>query len=196
MTQSARRRQSQAIDANVLKQLDTLAPVDGHHPVMASRSLLDVEVRYLDERGDWVPGPRADVDAAAAMQGRPVRTFPTQKGQRNYPGLFWSGTTGRVLAYESQRDRLWLADFDTSVTAIASQPFGICGRDGSARRRRVPDFPFRTDAGYVVVDSKLEPLLTDSGVAEVLDWVPPPRTAPCGDPPPRSPGGRGLATIR
>jgi len=37
------------------------------------------------------------VDAAALRSGRPVRTFPTYKGQRNYPGLLWTATTGSLV---------------------------------------------------------------------------------------------------
>jgi len=42
---------------------------------MASRGLLDVEVRYLDERGDEVTGPLAGVDVEAVVAGRPVRPW-------------------------------------------------------------------------------------------------------------------------
>ena len=42
---------------------------------MASRGMLDVEVRYLDERGDEVTGPLAGVDVEAMAAGRPVRPW-------------------------------------------------------------------------------------------------------------------------
>ena len=41
---------------------------------MASSRLGAVEVRYLDERGDWVCGPLADVAAGAVVLGRPGRS--------------------------------------------------------------------------------------------------------------------------
>lgn len=140
---------------------------------MASRSELEVEVRYLDERAGWVIGPLSGVNSSAVVQGRPVRSFPTYIGQRNYPGLLWSATTGTLLGYESllERDRLLLADFDPKVTAIASQPFWICGRDGRELRRHVPDFLLRTDVAFVVVDVKPEPLLDEPDLAAVLDWA-------------------------
>ena len=39
---------------------------------MASGGLLDVEVRYLDERGEEVTGPLAGVDVEAVVAGRPL----------------------------------------------------------------------------------------------------------------------------
>lgn len=86
---------------------------------------LDVEVRYVDERGDAVAAGLAEVDAEAVVAGRPVRRFPTYRSQSNYPGWLWSVTMGRLVGYESllERDRLWLADFDPTVRGIASQPF-------------------------------------------------------------------------
>lgn len=57
---------------------------------MASRGLLDVEVRYLDEHGDAVAGRLDGVDAEAVVAGRPVRRFPTHRNQSNYPGWLWS----------------------------------------------------------------------------------------------------------
>jgi hypothetical protein len=55
----------------------------------------------------------------------PVRSFPSYKGQRNYPGWYWSATMGRRVGFESwvERDHLVALDFDPAVTAVASQPF-------------------------------------------------------------------------
>ena len=91
-----------------------------------------VQLRYLDGGGQWVTTTLAKVDGAAVVRGRPVRAFPTYKGQRNYPGWLWTATTSSLIGYESllERDRVWLADFDPSVRWIASQPFWVSGRDG------------------------------------------------------------------
>jgi hypothetical protein len=35
----------------------------------------------------------------------PVRSFPSFKGQRNYPGWFWSSTMGRHVGFESWVER-------------------------------------------------------------------------------------------
>jgi len=140
---------------------------------MASPGPLEVEVRYRDERGGWVCGQLADVDAGAVVLGQPVRSFPTYKDQANYPGWLWSATMGRLIGYESllERDRLWLADFDPTVSRIASQPLWMSGRDGGVPRRHVPDFLLRTETGFVVVDVKPERMLADPRVSAALDWA-------------------------
>ena len=35
----------------------------------------------------------------------PVRSFPSVKGQRHFPGLRWSASTGRHVGYESVLER-------------------------------------------------------------------------------------------
>lgn len=112
---------------------------------MASPVLLEVEVRYLDELGGRVCGPLADVDAGAVVLGRLVRCFPTHGNQVNYPGWLWSATMCHLVGYESllERDRLWLADFDPTVSGISSQPLWMAGRDGGVPRRHVIEHPFR-----------------------------------------------------
>lgn len=77
----------------------------------------------------------------AIVGGLPVRVPPAYRGQRNYPGLFWAASNQRTLVYESllELDRLWLADFDPTVVAIATQPLQVRGRDGAALRSHVPD---------------------------------------------------------
>ena len=120
---------------------------------MPSGQPQDVQLRYLDGGGQWVTTTLAEVDGATVVRGRPVRAFPTYKGQRNYPGWLWTATTGSLIGYESllERDRVWLADFDPSVRWIASQPFWVSGRDGETLRRHVPDFLLDTTTGLVVV---------------------------------------------
>lgn len=147
-------------------------------PVILARVVrelfLDVECRFLDAGGVWCTITLGKVDGAEVVRGRPVRTMPTYRGQRNYPGLLWTATTGSLVGYESllERDRLWLADFDPSVRWVASQPFWLSGRDGSRIRRHVPDFLFEmSDGSYTVVDVKPKDLLAEPEVAEVLAWT-------------------------
>lgn len=80
---------------------------------------------------------------------------------------------GRLVGCESllERDRLWLADFDPTVSGIASQPLWMSGRDGSDPRRHVPDFLLRTETGFVVVDVKPARMLADPSVSAALDWA-------------------------
>lgn len=89
--------------------------------------------------------------------GRPVRRFPSYRGQRHYPGLYWSATMGRHVGYESwvERDHLVALDFDQAVTAVASQPFWLLWRSDRGERRHAPDFFARlSGGGAVVVDSR------------------------------------------
>lgn len=140
---------------------------------MAVEGSSRVELRFLDADDQWVSTDLGKVDGADVVRGRPVRTFPTYSGRRNYPGLLWCATTQTLIGYESllERDRLWLADFNPAVRWIASQPFWLSGRDGSTLRRHAPDFLLQTATGYTVVDVKPEPLLEEPSVAEVLAWT-------------------------
>ena len=90
----------------------------------------EVELRYTSDEGE---------DAARIGKGRPVRGFAWFAGMRHYPG-WWSSTMGDLVGYESllERDRLLLADFDPDVVAIASQPFGLTGRDEDADANTCP----------------------------------------------------------
>lgn len=99
---------------------------------------------------------------------------PTYRGQINYPGLFWSATTGGLLIYESLLDveRLWFADFDIGVTWIATQPFKITGRVGGKSRRHIPDLMLRLGDGQIrIVDVKPASRVDLPDVAAVFDWT-------------------------
>lgn len=95
-------------------------------------------------------------------------------GQRNYPGLFWASSNQRTLVYESllELDRLWLADFDRTVVAIATQPFQVTGSDGAALRSHVPDILLVHDDGRVtLVEVKPTRLLDRQQVRAQFDWT-------------------------
>ena len=103
---------------------------------------------------------RVSLAALAAVRledGRPVRSFPSYRGQRNYPGWYWSATMGRRIGFESwvERDHLVALDFDPAVTAVASQPFWLLWQAGGKVRRHAPDFSARlVGGGALVVDSR------------------------------------------
>jgi hypothetical protein len=63
--------------------------------------------------------------------GLPVRGIPSYKGQRHLPGRYWFATTARHVRYESllERDVLIVLDFDSSVTAVASQVLRLLYRE-------------------------------------------------------------------
>jgi hypothetical protein len=86
----------------------------------------------------------------------PVRSFPSRRGQRHFPGLWWAATTGDHVGYESwlERDHVMMLDFDPAVVAFSSQPFQlVIDGLGPGVLRHVPDFFARRDDGTgVVVD--------------------------------------------
>ena len=87
---------------------------------------------------------RFDVDCG------PVRSFPSFRGQRNFPGSWWFATTRRHIGYESwvERDQLMAMDSDPDVIGVASQPFRLHWPDG---RHHVPDYYARRSDGTVVI---------------------------------------------
>lgn len=106
--------------------------------------------------------------------GLPVRKPPTYRRQRNYPGLFWSVTTGSFLIYESllELDYLWLADFDSGVDWIATQPVEISGWCAGRVRRHFPAVMVREASDRVrVIDVKPEGRLADPDTAAVFEWT-------------------------
>jgi hypothetical protein len=115
-----------------------------------------------------------DVDVAVLEQAQPVRSFSSYAGQRHYTGLYWCATTGTHLAYESlmERDRMLLADFDPSVTAVVAQPFRVSGADGAGRRNRIPDLLLvETDRTVRVVDVKPASAAAKPDVAASFAWI-------------------------
>lgn len=144
---------------------------------MELEALPATELRYCTQVGDEVVTTLAEVDVAAVCQGIPVREFSWHRRQGNYPGWLWTATTDSMVGYESllERDRVLLADFDTSVTRIVSQPFWIAGpvgADTSKRRRHAPDYLFTTSAdSVVVVDVKPARMCLEPKVSAVLEWT-------------------------
>ena len=93
----------------------------------------------------------------------PVRSFPSFRGQRSFPGWYWSATMGRRVGFESwvERGHLVALDFDPVVTAIVSQPFWL---------------HWRTPAGIdsrpegVADDGDREAFAATARACEVLGW--------------------------
>lgn len=133
-----------------------------------------MEFRYTSGSGEDVVTSLEAARADLVVRGLPVRRFGSYAGMGHYPGWWWAATMGDLVGYESllERDRLMLADFDQDVVAVASQPFGLAGRDGDAVRRHVPDYMLlRRDGSVEVVDVKPARLVDKPEVAEVLDWT-------------------------
>ncbi|MGC9495110.1 hypothetical protein [Streptomyces sp. WG7] len=62
--------------------------------------------------------------SVAFEEGGPVRGFPSYRGQRHFPGLYWSATTGGHVGFESwlERDHVMLLDFTPEVTGLWDRP--------------------------------------------------------------------------
>ncbi len=108
------------------------------------------------------------------LAGLPVREFRSYRGRRHYSGWYWSATTRGHVAYESRLElaRILLADQDSSVVAIAAQPFLLEGFDGERSRRHVPDVLLgHVDGAVTVVDVKGASRVDDSMVAAQFAWT-------------------------
>ena len=89
----------------------------------------------------------------------PVRSFPSYKGQRNFPGLYFAACVGRHVGFESwlERDQLMMLDFSPQVRSFSAQPFWLLGESGGKARRHAPDFFVRlADGGGEVVDVRAD----------------------------------------
>lgn len=81
------------------------------------------------------------------------RKPPAYRGQRNFPGWWWSATTRSHVLYKS-----WLelhhvieADRDPRVIGILGQPFELTWPEGKKQVRRAPDLLCRILEGQAVV---------------------------------------------
>jgi len=134
----------------------------------------EVALRYCNVAGDDVETTWDQARADLIIEGLPVRIPPSYRGQRSYPGLFWASKNRRMLVYESllELERLWMADFDATVTAIATQPFQVAGLDGGVRRVHVPDVLLtHHDDRVTVVDVKPKQLLNKPEVRAQFTWT-------------------------
>jgi hypothetical protein len=94
----------------------------------------------------------------------PVRQFPSYKGQKNFPGLYFTACMGRHVGFESwlERDHLMMLDFSPRVIAFAAQPFWLSWSIGEKRLRHAPDFFVRlADGRGVVVDVRADDRIGD-----------------------------------
>ena len=141
---------------------------------VASRRLLEVEARYLSAEGEPVHTTVSELDSDRLVRGQPVRDIPTYSVQKNYPGLFWSATTGSLIRYECllERSRLLLADYAADATWIASQPVWFIGRDGDGVHKHVPDLLLKLrDGGNLLVDVKPAKIVSRPEAVAQFRWT-------------------------
>ena len=124
---------------------------------------LVVGVNYANDYSDGIRG--TDDERVG-----PVRGFPSYRGQRNWPGLWWFASTGEHVGYESwvERDRLMVLDADPGVVAVAAQPMWLHWVDGETGRavRHAPDFfARRADGTGMVIDVRPDDRIKDRDAA-------------------------------
>jgi hypothetical protein len=114
----------------------------------------------------------ARVSTERLRNASPWRTFRWHKGQKHFPGFYWSATMSDHVIYESRLElaRLLYADFDREVKAIAAQPFLLKAQVEGRMRRHVPDFLLVADDGPLVVDVKPREYLARERTAFTLAW--------------------------
>jgi hypothetical protein len=120
------------------------------------------ELRYLRADGSGVVERRGALAACWNVRFEdvpPVRRFPSYKGQRNFPGLYFAAWMGRHVGFESwlERDQLMMLDFWPRVRSFSAQPFWLLWESGGKARRHCPDFLVRlADGGGAVVDVRAD----------------------------------------
>jgi hypothetical protein len=105
--------------------------------VAGARGVSGFELRYL-ESGDGGPAERQAL-LTACWNARfedvsPVRDFPSSKGQRNFPGLYFAACTGRHVGYES-----WLERSHDAARLLPAVPRTTARDVGMTRRLLVND---------------------------------------------------------
>jgi len=133
--------------------------------------LAGFQIVFVDPDGSRCQEPLATGWVGRFEFGQPVRRFLSRQGQRNFPGLWWSATTGQHVGFESwlEREQVMLLDFDPDVVAFSSQPFWLPWHDGKRSRRHSPDFFARlADGTGLVVDVRADDQIPAAD-AEVFD---------------------------
>ena len=131
---------------------------------------MSVRVSLRLQDGSTTDSPLSTMTSEMVLSGVPWRTIRSHRGQRHFPGLYWSSTTGGHVVYESRLElaRLLLADADREIVGIAAQPFLVCDKE----RRHVPDFLLaRADGSVLIVNVKPVRRLDDPRVAAALAWA-------------------------
>jgi hypothetical protein len=116
-----------------------------------------VSVSAVDADGGEVEGLLEDLTGVAFEHGRPVRSIPSYRGQRNFPGLYFAACCGRHIGFESwlERDEAMALDFDPVMVAFAAQPFRLKWPERGGGPRHTPDFfARRVDGAGVVIDCR------------------------------------------
>ncbi len=135
------------------------------------RSASVVRIRKSEGLVDVVP--LEDVRLRMFDAAVPWRVFRWYKKQAHFSGSYWSATMDAPVGYESRLEyaNLLLADFDTNVEWILSQPFLLDGDDHGKHRRHIPDYLIAgPDQSVCVLDVKPAEKLSLPKVRDSLAW--------------------------
>jgi hypothetical protein len=124
-----------------------------HLPVESCELLTGIQLVYADDRDRQRTVALEDAALLDFGQVKAFRRPPAYRGQRNFPGWWWSVTTRSHIAYESwlERHHIIEADCDIRVTGISGQPFQLTWPEGRKQMRHVPDLFCRMLEGNGVV---------------------------------------------
>ena len=128
-----------------------------------SASVFEVSASFEVEFAETIGGTRrgllAELWSIPFERVRPVRTFPSFRGQRSFPGLYYAATMDAHVGFESwaERDVAMMLDFDPGVVDFSSQPFWLTWRQGGEERRHAPDYFARlADGTGTVIDVRAD----------------------------------------
>jgi hypothetical protein len=116
-------------------------------------------VELVESIGGTRRGPLSELWNIPYEHVSPVRTFPSFRGQKNFPGLYYAATMDAHVGFESwaERDVAMMLDFDPNVVAFSSQPFWLTWAQGDEERRYAPDYFARlADGSGTVIDVRAE----------------------------------------
>ena len=125
-----------------------------HHVPVVPCDLPDgIRLVYADDRGRQHTVDPHDANFVDFGLAKPLRKPPAYRGQRNFPGWWWSATARSHVLYESWLERHYIieADRDARVTGISGQPFALTWPVGKQQARHVPDLFCRLLEGQTVV---------------------------------------------
>jgi hypothetical protein len=126
------------------------------------------DLEYVDQDGGRRRDSLLECWWARFDEVDPVRSFPSWKGQTNFPGLWWSATMGRHVGFESwlERDLAMFLDYRQDVVAFSSQPFWLHWMTEDGPRRHAPDFFARSaDGSTAVIDVRADDRVDEQAAA-------------------------------
>jgi len=140
------------------------------------------EVVFIDETGTQRREPLSACWDVPFERVKQSRSFPSFKGQKNFPGLWWSATTGEHVGYESwvERDVAMLLDFDPEIVGFSAQPFWLLWPGEQGERKHAPDFFARRTDGTGMVIDVAQTTWSTQRPPRCLRWPPAPAGRPDG----------------